>query len=364
MHEKLSMNSLMEKIVELQAEMMKLRLRQKKIVMRSVLAGVLIPLVTIPAILIAANISVTSFTSGTTISSSDMNANFSTIVDRINNMWGWDSSTKYLSYTAGNVGIGTASPDAKFHINKVDDGLEGWGMRISMVNNSSHILLSRSNSSIGYGGIFVGGTGLVFDASSNGLDWHANPLVINQDGKVGVGTGTIDTGYILQLPNISTQKAKANAWDTYACSEKWKKEIKTIPNALDRILGIKGIQFIWNKGDDMDGKPGIAVSAEDLDKLKLPTLVSKDEKGEYTGINMTGLIPVLVEAIKSLKAQGDSEIITLRNENKGLKKTVSDLSTRCTGLESRLAAIESRNGAERTAARQPESKGLLSRLFE
>jgi len=92
--------------------------------------------------------------------------------------------------------------------------------------------------------------------------------------------------------------------------------VKEIPNALDKISSIRGITFVWDKKDDpkykdVNGTPSIAVSAEELDSLGLPDLVTKDEKGEYAGINMTGLVPVFKEKPKK-------ENITLTKEELSL----------------------------------------------
>ena len=102
----------------------------------------------------------------------------------------------------------------------------------------------------------------------------------------------------------------ADGCDTHPCSEEWKKDIEPLDNALKKLLNISGITFKWNKGDQRDSMEDISISAEDLDSRNLPVFVEKDDNGEYQSINIVGLIPVFVEALKELKAENDM----LKNE--------------------------------------------------
>lgn len=148
-------------------------------------------------------------------------------------------------------------------------------------------------------------TTIIKAGTSYGLllqDDGGNGISIADGGAVGIGGVTVDADYFLQLPNSSSQKAKAYAWDTYACSEQWKKNIAPVENASDKLKNLNGITFVHDKPDtpEINGKEGIGITAESLEALGLPGLVTKSETGEYTGINLTNLIPVLVEAVKAL----------------------------------------------------------------
>jgi hypothetical protein len=128
---------------------------------------------------------------------------------------------------------------------------------------------------------------------------------ITNAGGVAIGVTALDANYLLQLPNSSSQKAKAYAWDTYACSEVWKTNIVPIPNSLNKINSLRGITFSYNYPEEnhpMNGLEGIGITAEELDSLGLPNLVTKDNEN-YTSINLPGIIPILVEAIKELKTR-------------------------------------------------------------
>jgi hypothetical protein len=133
----------------------------------------------------------------------------------------------------------------------------------------------------------------------------AERMRLTSAGGLAIGVTALDTNYLLQLPNSSSQKAKAYSWDTYACSELWKTNIVPIPNSLDKISSLRGITFNYNYPEvshPMNGLEGIGITAEELESLGLPNLVTKDN-GTYTSINLPGIIPILVEAIKELKAR-------------------------------------------------------------
>lgn len=145
--------------------------------------------------------------------------------------------------------------------------------------------------------------------------------------RLGVGIGSVPAStYAIQTVNNSDYANLGYSWGTYACSESDKTDIARIPDALTKVNSIKGITFKWgNKYTSLVGQPGVVVSAEDLDSLGLPGLVTKNAAGEYEMINMTNLIPLLVEAIRQLKLDDDS--IKLEVEKLKAEKAASLNST-------------------------------------
>ncbi len=142
-----------------------------------------------------------------------------------------------------------------------------------------------------------------------------NRMVILTGGAVGIGVTSVDANYLLQLPNDAAKKAKANAWDTYASSLRWKENVAPVADPLGKLALLRGITFTHAAGRPNAGEPGIGIAAEELETLGLPGLVTRDEAGEYSGINMTLLTPLLVEAINEQQAQ----IASLRAEVAALK---------------------------------------------
>lgn len=233
----------------------------------------------------------------------------------INGVEGTSDSTKYIAFgvdtdgvpvtermritSAGKVGIGTNAPETILEVGDGASSTQSW-MQILASNSAGNAasLVAMSGSKALY--LYCGSI-LKLDAYDYGTSAALDVQLVGNGGGVGVGTYTIDANYILQLPNSSTKKAKAYAWDTYACSEQTKDRIERIPSALSKISSLRGITFNWKEGE-LAGKRGIGVTAEELDALGLPGLVEKDGE-KYTGINLTNLVPVLIEAVKELQAE-------------------------------------------------------------
>jgi len=250
-------------------------------------------------------------------------------------------------YNAGgnyNMGIGSMS----LFYNTIGNSNIGIG-----INALAYNVVGNNNIAIGYDAgsnveytnvsdsIFIGASTLpsgnsqsnqiVIGYSAVGLG--SNSVVLGNDnitktrlkGNVGIRmTADNDANYALQLPNNAAQKAKANAWDTYASSIKWKKDVEEIPNALGKIMGIRGINYTWNKGDAMDGFKGTGITAEDLDTLGIYGVTVKNENGEYDSINLTPVIALLVEGIKEQQGQ-IAQISQARAVNGISFETLNDL---------------------------------------
>ena len=81
-----------------------------------------------------------------------------------------------------------------------------------------------------------------------------------------------------------------------------KENIKPIDNALDKVSKLKGVTFDWKKSDSiLDIKEDIGFIAQDVQEV-LPDLVRTNKDGKLS-LRDKGIIPVLVEAIKELKAE-------------------------------------------------------------
>jgi hypothetical protein len=72
-----------------------------------------------------------------------------------------------------------------------------------------------------------------------------------------------------------------------------KSDIRTIPNALDKVSDMRGVYFT------KDGEAGTGVIAQEVENI-LPEVV-KD--GEYKSVAYGNMVGILIEAIKELKAE-------------------------------------------------------------
>lgn len=127
--------------------------------------------------------------------------------------------------------------------------------------------------------------------------------------------GSVDPCLRIDGTNGS-RNAIADSWTTFPCTEASKEDIVEISDeVLQRLDGMRGITFT------QDGVDGVGVSVEDLDKLRLPGLVWRDSKGAAIAIDKTTLIPVLLQAIKRLRAQARHRFLRINH----LEKRIKDL---------------------------------------
>ena len=101
-----------------------------------------------------------------------------------------------------------------------------------------------------------------------------------------------------------------------------KKNIVTLTNPLDKILGLRGVSFQWKN----DGKKDIGFIAQEVEKT-LPELVHINDTGTKS-VEYMNITAVLVEAMKELSHKyylHDEKIKKLESENETLKKRLDAL---------------------------------------
>ncbi len=84
--------------------------------------------------------------------------------------------------------------------------------------------------------------------------------------------------------------------------ERYKENIKPIESALDKVEKLQGVTFDWKESDSiLDIKEDIGFIAQDVQKV-VPELVRENEDGKLS-LRYQGITPILLEAIKELKAE-------------------------------------------------------------
>ncbi len=101
---------------------------------------------------------------------------------------------------------------------------------------------------------------------------------------------------------------KANA-SSMSSDQRWKKNIQPLESSLHKISNLQGVSYEWKTDEYPDigltkGKQ-IGLVAQDVEK-ELPELVSEDKDG-YKAVSYTKLTAVLVEAVKELKTENQSQ---------------------------------------------------------
>ena len=112
-----------------------------------------------------------------------------------------------------------------------------------------------------------------------------------------------------------------------ASSVRWKSDIRPIDDPLEKILRLRGVYFNWDA--EHGGEHDVGMVAEEVGEV-LPEIVGYEENGiDATGMDYSKLTPLLVEAIKALKIEGDER-----------QKELAEKEVEIVELKARLAALE------------------------
>ena len=98
----------------------------------------------------------------------------------------------------------------------------------------------------------------------------------------------------------------------FTSDQRLKENVVNIPNALDKVMDINGVEFDWSSeyiethgGEDewFNRKHQVGVIAQEVEKV-LPEVVA-DRPDGYKAVRYEQLVPLLIEAIKELKTELD-----------------------------------------------------------
>jgi len=214
----------------------------------------------------------------------------------------------------GNVGIGTTAfaSTANLQLKMGNMGSGGVGEIFDAVDNADNSRLiicgggtgtpqfSMRHYSAAYGfDIWMDTSSpwdVYFDARgvSQGFRWRnytnndgGEVTLMDLDGNSGSGTLTVK-GDLVAYGSPSDKRLKEN--------------IKPIESALDKVSKLQGVTFDWKKSDSiLDIKEDVGFIAQDVQKV-VPELVRENEDGMLS-MRHQGIAPILLEAIKELKAE-------------------------------------------------------------
>jgi hypothetical protein len=195
--------------------------------------------------------------------------------------------------SAGNVGIGTASPGARFHVKDSSAANDNHVLRIESFR--PNIVLSDDSSSTNDWQIHADSGILAFitgDATTN-TKLTTERMRIASTGNVGIGTTnptfTLDVNGSFRATSI-----------TESSSIVLKENVRPIEDSLSFIKKLNGVVYDRKDGSSKD-EAGLI--AEEVYKV-LPNLVSIVD-GAPEAIQYTKLTAYLIEAVKSLMTEID-----------------------------------------------------------
>ncbi len=103
--------------------------------------------------------------------------------------------------------------------------------------------------------------------------------------------------------------------------ERFKKNINPLSNALAKVMKLEGVTYQFRTDEFKDRNfpttQQIGVIAQDIEK-EYPELVTKDSKGYYK-VNYGAIAPILIEAIKELKALVEQQATQIDQQNQRIQ---------------------------------------------
>tara|TARA_B100001057_G_scaffold130837_1_gene129919 strand:- start:3480 stop:5843 length:2364 start_codon:yes stop_codon:yes gene_type:complete len=227
------------------------------------------------------------------------------------------ASSPLSTSAAGDISLGTV-PVAKGGTNSTTASAARTALGVQELN-SNLTAISGLTSAADKGIYFTGsGTAGVYDLPSqartllaasavSGAGSQRKLLTLDTDDDVqfdSFGVGTAASGTTGEI------RATNNITGYYSSDSRLKENIQNIPDALDKIMMLKGVTFDWTDEHikERGGEDGYFVKkhdtgliAQDVQQV-LPEIVRKKKDG-YLGIQYDKTVGLLVEAIKELKAE-------------------------------------------------------------
>jgi hypothetical protein len=242
----------------------------------------------------------------------------------------------------GNLGIGTKSPGERLtvkalnigpnpgafviessattlHLAQIYEGLNNQGtFTLHSNTQATKVLLNAEGKSYLMGGnVGIGttepGAKLGVQGDETGIFSAARVGITGYGGEGGYsvpyGTGVVGAG-----PSYDFYAGGSGANYGAPSSIRWKKNIKPIDHALDKVLSIRGVCFDWDEGHGNNHDIGFI--GEEVG-LHIPEIVVYEEDKVYTsGMDYSKITPLLLEAIK--EQQHDIKNLRSKIENTGL----------------------------------------------
>ena len=208
-----------------------------------------------------------------------------------------DASSFLVINGAGNALEFSSSPTFR----ATDGTNTAPGLSFALETNTGFYSSGTNEMSISIGGTQIG------YFNSNGIQLNS-------------GIGTSQIGGHLQAhclgvgtaPSTTQGEIRANGdiIANYSSDRRLKKYIKNIKNPLEKISKINGVTFEWKKTDEKMKKEvhsheghDVGVIAQEIEEV-LPEVVVTRDNG-YKAVRYEKIVPLLIEAIKDLKAEVD-----------------------------------------------------------
>ena len=196
----------------------------------------------------------------------------------------------------GNTGIGTTSPSALLEVRK--GTISGQIAKFSAINPHVVIESSTAGNAVLHlkPNVTSSKSGQFKVTAGEGYNfrWSNDASGTGETAYMDLDTSTTGGGDL-------TVKGDVVAYGSPS-DKKYKENIKPIESALDKAMQLQGVTFDWKDSESiLEIKEDIGFIAQDVQEV-LPELVRDNGKGNLS-LRYQGITPILLEAIKELKAE-------------------------------------------------------------
>ncbi len=235
------------------------------------------------------------------------------------------ASNQYATVSGGHTniasGLATAVPGGRYNAARGDYSFAaGFNAR---ANHIGAVVIAAC------------GSGSSIDSVASG---GVEQMVLRADGGLYI-TNSLGTApyYASRLINTSSAAYLSTAGKWYAIDfvitsdVRWKKNVRTLSDALDKAMRLRGVSFEWRadarKNGELPKGTQVGFIAQEVERV-LPEVVHTDSDG-YKSVSYANLTALLVEAMKELHA-----------EKEALEQHVTAQQGEITELQQKMARVE------------------------
>ena len=269
------------------------------------------------------------------------NANFGECGDEGSFIWADSTDADFISTgpdqflirAGGGMGINTAAPQSSLHLvdgtasggqgnanamATLDRDATGYLQLLTPVDSESGVLFGDPDMAE-VGGVVYRHTQDVMEFRTGG---NMTRMSLTSGGHLGINTS--NPGSFHLAVNGDAAKPGGGSWAALS-DARLKRDVRALPDALERLLALRGVSFAYREAAGAMGAPGrhAGFLAQQVESV-FPDWVSTDDRG-YRYLSIRGFEALAVEALRELRVEKDREIEALQAKVDELSRAVEAL---------------------------------------
>ena len=237
--------------------------------------------------------------------------------------------TDSLTGGENSIALGNASTTGKYH-NSIAIG------NSATVESHNSIVIGNGTQNVGIGtttphnkltvsggAIQISPDGTYYTGSTN-FAIYSNNNLLNINPRNSTGEYNNIAGIKMTSQGAVSNSGEITAPSFNATSDfRLKKDINNLSNVLENVCKLQGVEFV--RTDDETERKQIGFIAQNVEKI-FPQLVQTDNSEEkYKSVSYANTCAILVEAIKEIRYEMNSEIKSLKDEIHSLKQQLNKI---------------------------------------